>query len=91
MRTKVEILQGEQRPDLTLEPFFRSREEARLIELLRSVPSRRKYAIYFERHGCYKCGRRDVPHNSHAHCNKCYAQARSEFMKIEADIKKGEV
>jgi hypothetical protein len=87
VRTKVEILQGEQRPDLTLEPFFRSKEETRLIELLRSVPSRRKYAVYFERHGCYKCGRRDLPHVAHAHCWKCYARARREFMKIEAEIK----
>ncbi|MGA8222315.1 MAG: hypothetical protein WB780_11730 [Candidatus Acidiferrales bacterium] len=91
MRTKVEILPGEQRPDLALEPFFRNREEARLIDLLRSVPSRRKYAIYFERHGCYKCGRRDVPHAAHAHCAKCYSRERGVFMRIEAEIKNGDI
>ena len=90
MRTKVEILQGDERPDLTLEPFFRNQEEARLIELLRSVPARRKYAVYFERHGCYKCGRRDLPHTGHAHCSRCYAREHKEFMKIEAEIRKGE-
>lgn len=72
MRTKVEILQGEGKPDLTLEPFFRSREEGQLIRLLQSEPERKKYAVFFERHGCYKCGRRDLPHAAHAHCTKCY-------------------
>jgi hypothetical protein len=91
MRTKVEILPSEQRPDLTLEPFFRGREEAHLVRLLRSVPARRKYAVYFDRHGCYKCGRRDVLHFAHAHCAACYMLARGEFLKIEAEIKRGEI
>jgi hypothetical protein len=91
VRTKIEILPAEQRPDLTLEPFFRSREEARLIELLTSLPSRRKYAVYFERYGCYKCGRRDVPHAAHAHCADCYGRAHRQFKKIEREIARGEI
>jgi len=90
MTTKVEILRGDGKPELTLEPFFRTREEAKLIRLLQSVPERRKYAVFFERHGCYKCGRRDRPHASHAHCKSCYSLAHDEFAKIKKQIERGE-
>ena len=91
MRTKVEILGPEPKPDLTLEPFFRTREEARLIRLLQSLPSRRKHAVFFERHGCFRCRRRDLPHASHALCTSCYQWARYEFSKIEKELAKGEL
>jgi hypothetical protein len=90
MTTKVEILRGDGKPDLTLEPFFRTREEAKLIRLLQSMPERRKYAVYFERNGCYKCGRRDVPHQAHAHCLQCYKQAHREFENIKKEIERGQ-
>jgi hypothetical protein len=91
MRTKVEILGPEPKLDLTLEPFFRTREEARLIKLLQSVPSRLKYGVFFERHGCFRCGRRDLPHSSHALCTKCRRWAYYEFSKIEKELEKGEL
>jgi hypothetical protein len=90
MTTKVEILRGDGKPDLTLEPFFRGREEAKLIQLLQSVPERRKYSVFFERHGCFKCGRRDLPYASHALCSKCYAWAHREFENIKKEIERGE-
>ena len=37
------------------------------------------------------CTHDDRPHVAHALCEKCYGRARREFMKIEAEIKKGEV
>ena len=91
MRTKVEILESEPKLDLTLEPFFRTREEAHLIRLLQSLPSRRKHAVFFERHGCFRCGRRDLPHASHSLCTKCRRWAYNEFAKIEREIQNGEV
>ena len=60
MRTKVEILPGTAKPDLTLEPFFRGREEARLVQLLQSPIARRALLVYFDRHGCLHCGRKDI-------------------------------
>jgi hypothetical protein len=86
MRTKVEVLGSEPRLDLTLEPFLRSSEEARLIRLLQSIPSRRKFAVFFERHGCLHCGRRDVPHEASALCAKCRRWAYYEVSKIEKEL-----
>jgi uncharacterized Fe-S cluster-containing radical SAM superfamily protein len=90
MTTKVELLRGDGKPDLTLEPFFRGREEAKLIRLLQSVPERRKYSVFFERFGCFRCQRRDFPHACHALCSKCYAWARREFDNIRKEIERGE-
>lgn len=87
-KVTVEILGPEKRPDLTLEPFLRSREEARLIKLLQSIPDRRAFAVFFERHGCFHCGRRDVPHAASACCAKCRRWAYYEMSKIKKELAK---
>ena len=86
MRTKVEILGPEPKLDLTLEPFFRTREEARLIRLLQSLPSRLKHAVFFERHGCLRCGQRNLSHASHGLCTKCRRWVYYEMTKIEKEL-----
>ena len=91
MRTKVEVLGPEPRLDLTLEPFLRSHEEARLIKLLQSVSSRRKFSVFFERHGCFHCGVRNVPHAVSGCCQKCRRWAYYEMSKIEKELAKGEL
>lgn len=91
MKTKVEVLQGAPKPDLTLEPFFRAHEEARLIRLLQSVASVRKFAIFFDRHGCLRCHERSRPHGGHALCTKCNRWVKYEIAKIERDLKNGEI
>jgi ribosomal protein L40E len=91
MKLKVEILQGEPKPDLTLEPFFRSREETKLIRLLQSVAAVRKYAVVFEKHGCIRCGNRVLPHASCSMCAKCRRWFYNELKTAEKQIAKGEV
>lgn len=86
MRTKVEILSGAAKPDLTLEPFFRGREEARLVHLLQSPIHRRALLVHFERHGCWHCGRKDLPPGGHLLCVKCYQATRYELKSIEREI-----
>lgn len=90
MRTKVEILQGEGRPDLTLEPFFRGREEARLVHLLQSPAARRALRVYFDRHGCLHCGCTNRPHAAHLLCHRCDKKVRYELKEIEREIERGE-
>lgn len=85
-KTKIEIIQGDGKPDLTLEPFFRGREEARLIHLLQSPIYRRALALYFDRHGCLHCGRKDRPHKGHLLCDKCYGIVRRELKEYEREI-----
>ena len=84
----VEILNGERRPDLILEPFLRSREEARLIKLLQSIPEQRLRAILFERHGCFRCRRRNVPHAGAWLCTKCRRWAYYEASKVRKELEK---
>lgn len=91
MKTKVEVLGATPRLDLTLEPFLRSREEARLIKLLQSIPSHGKYAELFRRHGCFHCGRRNVPHAAGWCCEKCRRWAYNEAKKVEKELKAGEL
>lgn len=86
MRTKVEILPGTAKPDLTLEPFFRGREEARLVHLLQSPIARRAFLVYFDRHGCLHCGRKDIDHAAHLLCRRCNAKVRYELKCIEREI-----
>jgi hypothetical protein len=91
MRTRVEILRGPEKPDLTLEPFLRSAEEARLIRLLQSIPAIRKFAVVFDRRGCLCCHSREFPHAGLSLCTKCRRQFYYEVKKAERDIAKGEV
>lgn len=91
MKAKIEVIDGAPRPDLTLEPFFRSAEEAKLIRLLQSSVSVRTSAIFFERHGCLRCHERCHPHAAHALCSKCNRWVVYEMKKIERELQKGEV
>lgn len=86
MRTKVEVIPGTAKPDLTLEPFFRGREEARLVHLLQSPIARRALLVYFDRHGCLHCGRKDVPHCAHLLCRTCHHRVHYELKQIEGEI-----
>lgn len=86
MRTKVEIIAGEATPDLTLEPFFRGREEARLVHLLQSPIARRALLVWFDRHGCLHCGRKDAFHAGHLLCDRCNHKVRYELKAIEREV-----
>ena len=88
-KVKVEVLRGEGHPDLTLEPFFRSREEVRLIRLLQSTSSLHRFSVFFERHGCLRCRRRDVRHMSNGLCEPCRRWFYYEIRKIEKELAKG--
>lgn len=91
MKPKIEVISGEPKPDLILEPFFRSAEETKLIRLLQSVASVRKFAVVFDRHGCLRCHSREFPHAGQGLCAKCRRWFAYEVKKAENDIAKGEV
>jgi hypothetical protein len=91
MKAKIEIIQGAPKPDLTLEPFFRTREEEQLIRLLQSVASIRKFAIVFEKHGCIRCRSRAFPHAGCAMCAKCRRWFYYEISKALKEIARGEL
>lgn len=86
---KIEIIQGAPKPDLTLEPFFRGREEARLVHLLQNPIARRALLVWFDRNGCLHCGRKDRPHKAHSLCDRCWARMRRELKQIEREIEEG--
>jgi hypothetical protein len=69
--------------DLKFEPFFRSKRLCDEIHRHQSVFERNRWRLYFERHGCLVCARRDVPHNSLGMCGRCYLRTRARLVAIE--------
>lgn len=57
-----------------LQPWCLPREIAVAIRKLISVPHWHKFEWTYEDHGCWKCERKDVPHQSLGHCQNCYQQ-----------------
>ena len=60
------------REDLTLRPFFDTHNLAAELRRLQKMPARRKWAVYFERHGCLICRTKRAFHMACGMCNTCY-------------------
>jgi hypothetical protein len=63
-----------QREAVVFEPFFRSRQVAYELRRLQSAPERRKWSVYYERHGCQQCKRADLIHAGNGYCPRCYSR-----------------
>jgi hypothetical protein len=77
-----------ERDEFRFEPFFRTRQVAYEIRRLQTVPERKKWAVYFELHGCVACQKRDRPHASNGFCNCCHARVFTQLTKIVAELMK---
>jgi hypothetical protein len=75
-----------ERDEFIFEPFFRTRQVATEIRRLQTVPERRKWSIYFERHGCVSCLKRDQPYASSGFCNKCHARVFRALRAIVSEL-----
>lgn len=74
------------RDGLAAEPFFQSRHVAYEILRLQSVPERKKWAIYFERHGCIVCGSRERSYGSTGFCAFCKQQVYVRLNAILSEL-----
>jgi hypothetical protein len=74
------------RDDFVFEPFFRTRQVAYEIRRLQTVPERKKWGIFFERHGCLSCHKQDQPHASNGLCNACHSQVFQVLKQIVSEL-----
>jgi len=74
------------RDEFIFEPFFRSRQVAHEIRRLQTVPERKKWAIFFERHGCLACHKHDQSHASNGFCTTCHLRVFQQLKKIVTEL-----
>ena len=74
------------RDDFVFEPFFRSRQVAYELKRLQTVPERKKWRIFFERHGCLSCHKQDQPHASSGLCNVCHGLVFRQLKQIVSEL-----
>jgi hypothetical protein len=75
-----------ERDGFIFEPFFRTRQVAYEIRRLQTVPERKKWGIFFERHGCLSCQKQDQPHASNGLCNACHGRAFKQLKEIVTEL-----
>jgi hypothetical protein len=68
-----------------MQPWCLSPDIARAIRFLVPVWHWHKHSWVYEDNGCFKCERRDVPHQSLGMCQACYAVYLS---RVKASIAK---
>jgi hypothetical protein len=64
-----------------LAPVYRSRR----IRPVHPGFEREKYALYFEKHGCRDCGRKNVTHMCNALCDRCNNRYVQRMMSLERE------
>jgi CxxC motif-containing protein (DUF1111 family) len=74
------------RDEFVFEPFFRTRHVAYEIRRLQTVPERKKWAIFFERHGCLACHKQDKPHGSNGLCSACHQRVFQQLKQIISEL-----
>ena len=68
-----------------LEPWFQSPRVAAEMRRHQSIFHKRKFALHFEKWGCWKCGTKKRPHENHAMCQKCVTKFVSRLRQLEKD------
>lgn len=71
-----------EKEDLVLRPFFDTHNVAAELRRLQKMPARRKWTLYFSRHGCLVCGTKKSHHNSCGMCVNCYLRTSSRLRAI---------
>jgi len=85
VREKVaEIISQQQ--DLLFVPFFDSKAVSDAIRRLQTVPARRRWAIYFERHGCLICRKKKTTHSGVGMCPNCHAKIAQRLGTIVGEF-----
>ncbi len=69
-------------PGAILEPWFQIREVSDKIESLKSVPLRRKWAVYYAKWGCVFCKKQETPHESNGMCHGCRSMLNMRLQEV---------
>ena len=76
-----------QKDGILVEPFFRTRRIAEEIQRLQVVPERKKWAAYYEKWNCLRCGTNSRPHASHGMCSRCTVQIVHRLKEIVRELR----
>jgi hypothetical protein len=69
-------------------PWFLSRAVLREIELLVPAEYHRRFRAYFDRHGCVRCERREVPYGCNGLCLACVGLVSDRLKRIDKKMEK---
>ncbi len=69
---------------VVFEPFFRSRQIAYELQRLQTMPERRKWTVFYQRHGCLICETQERIHTGNGMCGSCYKRT---FGRLKVIIK----
>jgi hypothetical protein len=78
------------RDNFIFEPFFRSRQIAYELRRLQTMPERRKWNLFFARHGCLICVTSERIHVANGMCARCYNRTHSTLKQIIAEQTTGQ-
>lgn len=73
------------RTDLLMRPFFDSKRVSDELRRLQTMPERRKWGRYFDRHGCMICETKQHSHRGLGMCSNCYVRIFLRLMAILAE------
>ncbi len=68
------------------EPWFRSKREANELRRLQTVAERKKWGLYYERHGCLHCHTDKRPHASNGLCHRCRGKITHQLEMIIQEL-----
>ena len=84
----AEILHA--RDEFMWEPFFRSRKIAYELKRLQTVSEQRKWSVYYQRFGCFRCETMERVHVGNGCRDRCYANALARLKQIVGELVKEE-
>ena len=75
------------RDEFIFEPFFRSRQVSYEIRRLQTVSERKKWSIYYQRHGCVCCKESKRPYaGGCGMCTRCYDRVIKDLRVIVREL-----
>lgn len=80
-----------QKAGLPWEPYFRTRQETIALRRLQTVPERKKWSVYFDRHGCLYCHKSNQPFAGCGLCVTCYHKVSRQLRAILKELQEDAV
>jgi len=78
------------RDDFRFRPFFDEKRVSQEIKRLQTIPQALAWSRVFRDHGCWRCGKRNVPYGAIGHCQDCYKLGLAWKKKAVRDLSTNE-
>ena len=86
VRDRVDEIMAER--GAQLEPDFQPKEVSFEIQRRQTVFDRQKWALYFEKWGCRRCGKKTFGHASSGHCSGCLKTLANRQRQIKLEYER---